>query len=144
LSTPAAQAIPQSRANDSARRPMTDLLQVLPDFDSSPYSHLLPKLEKVLVSVNDLLTLEPAQVAKHAQLPAGELKKLRDDIVGELHRHLGFGGEERPGHRIPAVPGDACEPESGWRCISTLDEKLDAALGGGIPAGHLVEITGER
>jgi hypothetical protein len=123
---------------------MTDLLQVLPDLDTKPYSHLLPKLERCLVSVNDLLTLEPAQVAKHAQLPAGDLKKLRDDIVGELHRHLGFGGEERPGHRTPAVPGDARELETGWRCIATLDEKLDAALGGGIPVGHLVEITGER
>jgi DNA repair protein RAD57 len=35
-------------------------------------------------------------------------------------------------------------PDSGWNCISTLDEKLDAALGGGIPPGYLVEITGER
>jgi DNA repair protein RAD57 len=120
---------------------MTDLLQVLPDFDIKPYSHLLPKLEKALVSVNDLLTLEPAHVAKHAQLPAGDLKKLRDAIVGELHRHLGFGEEERSEQ---GAPNDAREPESGWRCISTLDEKLDAALGGGIPPGHLVEVTGER
>ncbi len=31
-----------------------------------------------------------------------------------------------------------------WRCISTLDENIDAALGGGIAPGYVTEITGER
>ncbi|TLD10324.1 hypothetical protein PgNI_06068 [Pyricularia grisea] len=30
-----------------------------------------------------------------------------------------------------------------WSTISTLDPELDAALGGGIPTGHVTEITGE-
>ncbi|RYP58898.1 hypothetical protein DL769_008759 [Monosporascus sp. CRB-8-3] len=30
-----------------------------------------------------------------------------------------------------------------WRTISTLDEDLDRALGGGIPTGYITEITGE-
>ena len=30
-----------------------------------------------------------------------------------------------------------------WRTISTLDTSLDAALGGGVPVGHVTEITGE-
>lgn len=31
-----------------------------------------------------------------------------------------------------------------WRAISTLDDSIDAALGGGIPTGYITEITGER
>jgi DNA repair protein RAD57 len=49
---------------------MTDLLQVLPDLDSKPYSHLLPSLDRALITTNDLLTLDAADVAKRAQLPA--------------------------------------------------------------------------
>jgi DNA repair protein RAD57 len=120
---------------------MTDLLQVLPDFDTRPYSHLLPSLDKALITTNDLLTLEPAEVAKRAQVPVGELKKLLDVTVKELHRGIGVGEGNSSNDRFLAA---AKEPDSGWRRISTLDEELDAALGGGIPPGHLVEITGER
>lgn len=31
-----------------------------------------------------------------------------------------------------------------WNTISTLDPKLDAAFGGGIPAGYVTEVVGER
>lgn len=125
---------------------MTDLLQVVPDFDTRPYSHLLPSLDKALITTSDLLTLEPAQIGKRAQLPTGDLKKLTDAIVAVLHRGLGFGGEEAHRTRFldTSVNSDSQLPNNGLRCISTLDEKLDAALGGGVPPGHLVEVTGER
>jgi DNA repair protein RAD57 len=123
---------------------MTDLLQVLPDFESKPFSHLLPSLDRALVTTNDLLTLEPADVAKRAQLPAGELRKLADAVVAALHRQLGFGGEEPRGNASLSVPTRPEHSKTAWSCISTLDEELDAALGGGIPPGYLVEITGER
>jgi DNA repair protein RAD57 len=123
---------------------MTDLLLVLPDFDTRPFTHLLPSLDRALVSTNDLLTLDPADVAKRAQLPAGDLRKLVDAIVGALHRHLGLGGEEARSHRFPSASGHAGASNSGRASISTLDEKLDAALGGGLPPGYLVEVTGER
>jgi DNA repair protein RAD57 len=123
---------------------MTDLLQVLPDFDAKPFSHLLPSLDKALVTANDLLTLEPADVAKRAQLPAGELRKLADAVVAALHRQLGFGGEGPRGNAFLSAASAPEHPETAWSCISTLDDELDAALGGGIPPGYLVEITGER
>lgn len=123
---------------------MTDLLQVLPDFDAKPYSHLLPSLDKALITTNDLLTLEAADVAKRAQLPAGELRKLTEAVVSALHHQLGFGGEEEAGTSYLSASGNPDELKKQWNCISTLDEKLDAALGGGIPAGYLVEVTGER
>lgn len=112
---------------------MTDLLQVLPDLDTKPFSHLLPSLDKALITTNDLLTLDAAAVAKRAQIPAGELRKLADAVVAALHQQLGFGPEE-------PTP----TPRREWACISTLDDELDAALGGGIPRGYLVEVTGER
>jgi DNA repair protein RAD57 len=123
---------------------MTDLLQVLPDLDSKPYSHLLPSLDKALITTNDLLTLEATDVAKRAQLPAGELRKLVDAVVAALHRQLGFGGEEQLGHDFLSGPSTSNSSKTAWSWISTLDQELDAALGGGIPPGYLVEITGER
>ncbi|KAF2129128.1 hypothetical protein P153DRAFT_32810 [Dothidotthia symphoricarpi CBS 119687] len=120
---------------------MTDLLHVLPDFDARPFTHLLPKLDKALITTNDLLTLDAADVAKRSQLPAGELRKLTDAVIPALHQQLGFGGEEAPGS---AFLGDVDDPERPWPYISTLDEGLDAALGGGIPPGYVVEVTGER
>lgn len=128
---------PQSRADARRCGPMTDLLQVLPDLDARPYSHLLPSLDRAFITTNDLLTLEAADVAKRAQLPAGEVRKLADGVVLALHRQLGFGGGE--------VAAGSPEPaQKKWNCISTLDETLDAALGGGIPPGYVVEVTGER
>jgi DNA repair protein RAD57 len=118
---------------------MTDLLQVLPDFDTRPYSHLLPSLDKHLITATDLLTLDAADVAKRAQLPPAELRKLTDALVTALHRQLGYGAEGGTAKFLPRE-----DAASAWSCISTLDEKLDAALGGGIPPGYLVEVTGER
>lgn len=42
--------------------------------------------------------------------------------------------------------GDRREKKLGrkWRSISTLDDSIDAALGGGIPTGYITEFTGER
>ncbi|KAG9195689.1 hypothetical protein G6011_00810 [Alternaria panax] len=122
---------------------MTDLLQVLPDLDARLYTHLLPSLDKALITTNDLLTLDAADVAKRAQLPAGEVKKLADAAIAALHRQLGFGGEEAAGSSFLAASGNPDSPKHAWTCISTLDAELDAALGGGLPRGYLVEIAGE-
>lgn len=126
---------------------MTDLLQILPDFDQKPFSHLLPSLDKALITVTDILTLDPADVAKRAQLPTGELKKLAPAVVEALHRQLGFAGKDPLGSAFLSGlsdGGDGQQSNAGLKCISTLDEGLDAALNGGIPAGYLAEVTGER
>ncbi|KAF1979224.1 P-loop containing nucleoside triphosphate hydrolase protein [Bimuria novae-zelandiae CBS 107.79] len=122
---------------------MTDLLQVLPDFDTSLYAHLLPSLDKALISTTDLIILEPSDVAKRAQVPAGELRKLVDAVVGALHWHLGFGAEEARSSTFLSASNHASAENGGPSTISTLDEKLDEALLGGIRPGYLVEVTGE-
>ena len=114
---------------------------MLPDFETRPFSHLLPSLDRALITTTDLLTLDAPDVAKRAQLPAGELRKLVDALVPALHLQLGFGAGAIETNGFSAA---LRAPEDSWTCISTLDDELDAALGGGIPPGYLVEVTGER
>jgi DNA repair protein RAD57 len=130
---------------------MTDLLTVLPHFDSRPYTHVLPSLEKALITCSDLLTLDAIHVAKRAQLPPAEVKKLGDALLDAL------GDTALEGWPLgeSGVPNDAGEKEASvaaksgkslqdqW-IVSTLDDKLDIALNGGIHSGYLTEITGER
>ena len=140
---------------------MSDLLSVLPSFDARPFTHILPKLEKALVSCSDLLTLDALHVAKRAQLPASEVKKLADALVQALSSHavsptdpsdpLPACGESAYSHGDGGLNLTTTAPDfrSGdalldqWM-ISTLDDKLDIALNGGIHSGYLTEITGER
>jgi DNA repair protein RAD57 len=136
---------------------MSDLLSVLPSFDARPFTHILPKLEKALVSCSDLLTLDALHVAKRAQLPASEVKKLADALVHSLSHAV---SPNDPSDPLPDAAdteephGDGgLSPDTHFRSggalldqwmISTLDDKLDIALNGGIHSGYLTEITGER
>jgi DNA repair protein RAD57 len=121
-----------------------DLLQVLPDFDTKPYSHILPSLDKALITTNDLVTLDATDLAKRAQVPLGDLKKLTEAILLALHRQLGFGDEEAHSNGTLSSTAVGKDTAREWNAISTLDDGLDAALGGGIPTGYLIEVTGER
>lgn len=119
---------------------MTDLINVLPDFPTSSYSHLLPSLNRKLITTSDLLSLDASDIAKRAQLPPVEVAKLSAAILEALHNQLGVGGpEDDTGSNTKHGPQE-CEAAS----ISTLDESLDNVLGGGIPTGYLTEFTGER
>lgn len=127
---------------------MTDLLQALPDFPTQPFSHLLPSLDKQHVTTSDLLTLDPADVAKRAQLPVAGVRELADAVLEALHQQLGLGRDDKgasDGRAVgPSLFKNGGELGRGWKSISTLDDDLDAALGGGIPTGYVTEITGER
>jgi DNA repair protein RAD57 len=127
---------------------MTDLLTVLPHFDSRPYTHILPSLEKALISCSDLLTLDAIHVAKRAQLPPNEVKKLAEALVHALsdgtEPPINPANPDEPGEEVIISSfrsGDAIENQ--W-IVSTLDDKLDIALNGGVHSGYLTEITGER
>lgn len=105
---------------------MINLLTVLPDLDIRPFTHILPSLEKALVSTADLLTLEPVDIAKRAQVPPREVEKLATTLVDGLHATNGEG-----------LVNDA-------QAISTLDDDLDQRLNGGIAVGAVTECVGER
>ncbi|KAF2840418.1 hypothetical protein M501DRAFT_1002772 [Patellaria atrata CBS 101060] len=128
---------------------MTDLLNVLPDFGTSPFAHLLPSLDKSLVTVSDILTLDVVDVAKRAQLPSAEVQKLAHAILAELHSQYEPTRSDHASDNIASV--GAVAPSlyklglnDAWDTISTLDDQLDTVLGGGISPGYVVEITGER
>lgn len=136
---------------------MTDLLHTIPDFPTKQYTHLLPSLEKNLITTTDLLTLDALEVAKRAQLPLLDVRRLASHVLAILQGQLGLkpiqGLEHDP--RFENVgegsAGFGALRKSGQKVlggernvISTLDENVDKALGGGIPTGYITEITGER
>lgn len=131
---------------------MTDLLHTIPDFPTKTYTHLLPSLEKHLITTTDLLTLDALDVAKRAQLPLLDVKRLANHVFAILQAQLGLNsevassyldtGEDRPGYGSLRKTGE--EVTDQWSTVSTLDNALDAVLGGGIPTGYITEITGER
>ncbi|KAK1809729.1 DNA repair protein rhp57 [Friedmanniomyces endolithicus] len=132
---------------------MTNLLSVLPDFDTQPYAHILPSLEKALISTADLLTLDALDVAKRAQVPPGEVRRLALAVVEGIHGSEslvnGEGGDGGGNGESVESNGESVErPVNGTtlgphKAISTLDDAFDAALCGGIPVGKLTELVGE-
>lgn len=109
---------------------MTDLLQTLPSFPLRPFAALIPAIEHHALTTTDLLTLHPADIAKQTRLPILDLKRLIAAVRASLCDDL-----------TPQQPLLAEAVNS--QVISTLDDRLDAALGGGIPVGAITEITGE-
>ena len=123
---------------------MTNLLTVLPEFDVRPYTHLLPSLEKALISTADLLTLDSIGVAKRASIPPGEVKKLSDAVLEALHSGMKTAAyDETGGDGMRVKAGGQGSPLAS-NVISTLDDQLDATLGGGIASRYLTEFVGER
>lgn len=136
---------------------MTDLLSTLPSFPTASYTHLLPSLEKSLVTTSDLLTLDALEIAKRAQLPILDIKRLATHITELLHRDLGLtpreddlNTEELKGRgdgkdtSLSNLKRPGSNAVKRWNTISVLDDALDVAIGGGIPTGYITEITGER
>ncbi|KAK3116589.1 DNA repair protein rhp57 [Teratosphaeriaceae sp. CCFEE 6253] len=125
---------------------MTNLLSVVPDFDTQPYTHILPSLEKALVSTADLLTLDPLDVAKRAQVPPGEVRKFVSALLEGLHGSLSGCDDvehDADGTDDHASHAPTTRALSHSRAISTLDDKLDLALGGGLAVGKVTEFVGE-
>jgi DNA repair protein RAD57 len=133
---------------------MTDLLYTLPDFSTATYTHLIPSFEKNGITVADLLTLDPIEIVKRCPLPLLDVRRLVKDVIEALQRDAGIRhvpitkNDDRP---VPSEQEDNGGIVRGfrkvvnnWNSISTLDDKLDEALGGGIPAGYVTEVTGER
>ena len=134
---------------------MTDLLNVIPNFPTKRFSHIIPSLEKSLITTADLLTLEPVDIARKAKVPVAEVRRLASYAVALLQGELGLESNAPPSPEASAIATPKQTPLHSLRSdgrdlarpsqsVSTLDAELDAALGGGFPAGQLVEIAGER
>lgn len=112
---------------------------------------MLPSLEKALITCSDLLTLDAIHVAKRAQLPPAEVKKLGDALLDALSDTAleawplkKSGDPNEAGEKEASTSSESSNSLQNQWIVSTLDDKLDIALNGGIHSGYLTEITGER
>jgi DNA repair protein RAD57 len=121
---------------------MTDITVVLPGFPTQQYVRLLPSLEKHLITTADLITLDVAEIAKRAQLPLLDLERLCNAVLEAIHVSLGVSDIQDEG--TTSLKKSEKDVVNRWNTISTLDDELDRALGGGIPTGYITEVTGER
>lgn len=109
---------------------MTDLHALLPDFATERYAALLAGLETHRMGLSEVLTLDAAEIGRRTRLPLLDLQLFCRDVRQQLRQTT-----------VP-VPVPAPLPGPPGR-ISTLDERLDAVLGGGFAPGQLAEVVGE-
>ncbi|RYP03219.1 hypothetical protein DL765_010569 [Monosporascus sp. GIB2] len=149
---------------------MTDLSRVLPEFPvgQPQYARLLPAIERQQLTTTDLLTLDVADIGRRTQLPLLDIKRLCNAVLEALHADLGVSDKQQQQQQLGREDDETKDPAAGarkskgdnkktkstlkhtvpelaakWCTISTLDEGLDRALGGGVPTGYITEITGE-
>jgi hypothetical protein len=129
---------------------MADLRDVLPSLDIRPYSHLLHSLRKNEIMVADLLSMDAIQVAKRCPLPLLDVQRLMADVIAALQveakiekRHQSTSSELLASTAAPATQKRP-PIQADLRFVSTLDARIDVALGGGFAVGHVSEVVGER
>ena len=134
---------------------MSDLHAVLPHYRAPDrLQSLLPRLERHLVTVADILTLDPSKIGPRTSIGILEIQMLRKSILEALHLDLKVGGSSEvlapSDGRTDYQSTPRAQQRSGadlsksWNTISTLDKALDTELGGGFPPGYISEIAGER
>ena len=119
----------QTSISPSQRRcslQMTNLLSVLPEFDIRPFTHILPSLEKALISTADLLSLDAVDVAKRASVPTGEVKKLASALLESLHSKFSVsnGPQQNGTESADAEVRPDDHHDAATSVISTLDERM--------------------
>lgn len=129
-----------------------NLLAEFPDIPTAEFANILPSLERHHITVSDVLTLDSVDVARRAQVPVREVRRLTDVLLKALrsqYGHLSPSGQSEAYRSatttidtLLVLPGPALP--SMWSTISTLDGALDQVLAGGVRTGYLTEITGER
>lgn len=145
---------------------MSDILEVLPDFDTKPYSHLFYSLGKNDIAVVDLVTGDPREIARRCPLPSADVARLCADVIRSLQSNVHASLKKKPGSGTtpPSVVPTSKEKRkaesnevadeartkntkrsdnSPGHRLKTLDPALDSALGGGFQPGHISEIVGE-
>lgn len=116
---------------------MTDLLRIIPSFPTGQFSKILNAVEQHSISTTDLLALHPADIAKQTHVPLLDLKRFIAAVQASLSDDVSVDAN------FISYNGDSEEHAAKANVISTLDDDLDAALGGGIPVGCISEFAGE-
>lgn len=115
---------------------MSDLLQILPSFPTGPFAKIVNAVEQQSISTTDLLALHPTDLAKQINVPLLDLKRFVAAVQASLSDDFTPDSEFLSG-------ADETAPLPPAQLISTLDDELDAALGGGVPVGCITEFAGE-
>ncbi|EXJ93302.1 hypothetical protein A1O1_01694 [Capronia coronata CBS 617.96] len=133
---------------------MSDLLEVIPDFDIKPYTHLLHSLEKNDIIVADLITSDPKEIARRCPLPSADVQRLVADVIKALQGDVQSGmrkickapssrsGGNTAGATIEHI-NEGTATVVGSQQVKTLDAAIDQALAGGFQPGQITEIVGE-
>jgi DNA repair protein RAD57 len=120
---------------------MADLLEVLPDFDIKPFSHLIHSLHKNDVTTVQLLSSDSKDIARRCPLPAADVQKLVAEVIQALQHDVAEAVQ--PYGQITSTCFDTPLPSDRPAVIRTLDETIDSAMNGGVYPGHITEIAGE-
>lgn len=119
---------------------MTDLSDVLPNFDLNPWRHLLFSLEKKGITVLELISDDHMQIARKCPLPPKEVARMAKAVLQALHARVGYSSSAiSQQHSLRSI-----SDLQTTSYVSTTDSVLDECLGGGFPTGHVTEIVGER
>ena len=128
---------------------MSDIVHALPDFDIRPYSHLIHSIEKNDITVTDLLTLDPLEIARRCPLPLLEIKRLIKDVIEACQKDAGI-APKKVSTCDDLLASSGSFKQSKWQqrdatphIIKTLDSDIDATFNGGIYTGYITEIAGE-
>lgn len=130
---------------------MTDLEELLPDFDVKPFFRLMHSLRKNGITVMDLVTLDPAEIARKCPLPLLDVRQLSAAVIEYMQRDLSM---LPPRHSTSSelLASTSCTKTNGHPSpaknpamfVKTLDSEIDEVLGGGFPCGYVTEVVGER
>lgn len=132
---------------------MTDLRQMLPDFDVKPFSHLIHSLVKNDITVADLISLEATEIARKCPLPLLDVRRLVSAVIRTLQCDLGMIPTKQSTSSDLLAPTSqtnasrtthAANSPPAAMFIQTLDQDIDEFLGGGFPCGYVTEVVGER
>lgn len=133
---------------------MSDLQETLPDFDIKPYSHLIHSLKKNDVTVIDLVTLDPVEVARKCPLPLLDVRRLVSGVIAALQKDLKMlpTKQSTSSDLLGPTNDDKTSSTNGktglqgqeTMFVKTLDGAIDQLLGGGVAVGHVTEVVGER
>lgn len=133
---------------------MSDLSELLPNFDQKPWKHLTFSLEKKGITTSELIACDPKWLAKFIPLPLREVERMAKAVTRALHHNTTI--TKRPTSLVTSQTGGETPPKqrrglgkddlfrSRTQFMTTLDPTIDDFLGGGIPTGHVTEIVGER
>lgn len=130
---------------------MCDIPETLPDFNVSPFSHLIHSLRKNDFTVADLISLDPTEVARKCPLPLLDVRRLANALIAHMQKDLDMlpaaqstSSDVLASTRQRATSDRATPRPSHALFIQTLDPDIDVLLGGGFPCGYVTEIVGER